>query len=436
MTTVPTKETGDTVTADEWDTIPTDMAAVEARVTALEGATTTYVELTDGETADAGDRIITAISESHTENGTPAETLRTLVSEIIDACTDAEINTILTRFTEQVAADRNTFVIGLLADHVAADEIVALDSSGDLVGIAQDVVNGATLADLLGNYTAASASGPTSLIFDEDTDNGAHAVTLKAPASLAASVDIVLPSTAGTLALSGSALAEWTPADSTTPSILAFFEDTDNGTNRIDVKAPASVASNVVLTLPASTGTLTTGEEVAASYQPLNTNLSDIQSYWTPGSASTAASLDFREDTDNGTNRVRLIGPASTADVSVTLPNKAGTLLTTAGAETLTAGYNVTATDAGTKSSGTYTPDPQVNNFQYAVNGGAHTLAPPATDCCMVVQYTNNGSAGAITTSGFTMVTGDTLNTTNGNDFFCHITRCNGFSHLHVTALQ
>lgn len=49
-------------------------------------------------------------------------------------------------------------------------------------------------------FTAASASGAASLAFAEDTDNGAHTVTLKAPASVAASVDVMLPGTAGTLA--------------------------------------------------------------------------------------------------------------------------------------------------------------------------------------------------------------------------------------------
>ena len=43
--------------------------------------------------------------------------------------------------------------------------------------------------------------------------------------------------------------------------------------------------------------------------------------------ATSAGYLDFKEDSDNGTNRVRLIGPASTADVEVTLPAAADTLV-------------------------------------------------------------------------------------------------------------
>lgn len=105
-------------------------------------------------------------------------------------------------------------------------------------------------------------------------------------------------------------------------------------------------------------------------------------------------------------------------------------------ADVLTAGFATTPDNAGTKSTGTYTPDEADGNFAYAVNGGAHTLAPPTNNCNLVIQYTNNASAGTITTSGFTIVTGDTISTTNGDDFLFYITKCNGFSHLNVVALQ
>jgi hypothetical protein len=105
-------------------------------------------------------------------------------------------------------------------------------------------------------------------------------------------------------------------------------------------------------------------------------------------------------------------------------------------ADVLTAGFATTPYNAGTKSSGTFTPDEANGNFQYGVNGGAHTLAPPTNNCTLIIQYTNNGSAGTITTSGFTKVTGSSLSTTSGDDFFFYITKNNGFSHLHVTALQ
>lgn len=105
-------------------------------------------------------------------------------------------------------------------------------------------------------------------------------------------------------------------------------------------------------------------------------------------------------------------------------------------ADVLTAGFAATDYNAGTKSSGTYTPNEANGNFQYAVNGGAHTLAPPTNTCNIIVKYTNNGSAGAITTSGFTKVTGSSFTTTNTNKFICYITKINSDSHLNVVALQ
>jgi hypothetical protein len=104
--------------------------------------------------------------------------------------------------------------------------------------------------------------------------------------------------------------------------------------------------------------------------------------------------------------------------------------------DTLEVGYNATAYNAGTQTTGTFTPNPALGNFQYTINGGAHTLAPPATDCSIVIQYTNNASAGAITTTGFTQAVVDELTTTDGDDFLFMITRCNGFSLLTIKALQ
>lgn len=99
-------------------------------------------------------------------------------------------------------------------------------------------------------------------------------------------------------------------------------------------------------------------------------------------------------------------------------------------------GYAATSFAAGTKSSGTFTPDPLNGNFQHATNGGAHTLAPPSATCSITIEYTNNASAGAVTTSGFTFVSGDALTTTNGEKFLLFITKTQSFSHLQIQRLQ
>ena len=46
--------------------------------------------------------------------------------------------------------------------------------------------------------------------------------------------------------------------------------------------------------------------------------------------ATSAGFVEFFEDSDNGTNKVTVIGPASTSDVTLTLPSSAGTIATTA----------------------------------------------------------------------------------------------------------
>ena len=99
-------------------------------------------------------------------------------------------------------------------------------------------------------------------------------------------------------------------------------------------------------------------------------------------------------------------------------------------------GVQTTSDDDGTKTTGTYTPVVTDGNFKEIVNGGAFTLAPPAETCTMVIQVLNNASAGAITTSGFTIVDGDAQTTTNTEKFMYFICRTADYSYLTIKALQ
>jgi hypothetical protein len=111
-------------------------------------------------------------------------------------------------------------------------------------------------------------------------------------------------------------------------------------------------------------------------------------------------------------------------------------------ADELTVGYSGATTDAGTKSSGTFTPSPDSSGggMLHFVNGGAHTLGVPTKNCTMVLLMKNNASAGTLTTSSFTKVDGDDLTTTDGHEFFLYLTRYSDgsttFSALTVKALQ
>ena len=98
-----------------------------------------------------------------------------------------------------------------------------------------------------------------------------------------------------------------------------------NSHGQIVIAAPHSEAASNTLTLPSTGGD---ARLVSTSSTATLTNKSLTAPILT-GSSSAAGSILFKEDTDNGTNAVTLIGPASTADVTVTLPNSAGTIALT-----------------------------------------------------------------------------------------------------------
>jgi hypothetical protein len=105
----------------------------------------------------------------------------------------------------------------------------------------------------------------------------------------------------------------------------------------------------------------------------------------------------------------------------------------------LTAGFTSTTYDNGTKTTGTFTPDPANGGHQKAAFNGALTLAPPSTGTgdatTLTLTVTNGASAGAITTSGFTKVDGS-FDTTDTNKFKCFMTIDSVASYLNIVAMQ
>ena len=76
-----------------------------------------------------------------------------------------------------------------------------------------------------------------------------------------------------------------------------------------------------------SGATTQTGISTSAAKDVFNAGMS------VKNGATSAGFIEFFEDSDNGTNKVTLIGPSSTSDITLTLPSSAGTLaLTTDGA--------------------------------------------------------------------------------------------------------
>ena len=104
--------------------------------------------------------------------------------------------------------------------------------------------------------------------------------------------------------------------------------------------------------------------------------------------------------------------------------------------QTIAGGARVTVKDLGSVSSGTVTPDPGDRPMQKYTNTGAHTLAPGTNYGMYLLTIANGSGAGAITTSGFTKIAGDSFTTTNGHKFRCHISVDADGSLLIVQAMQ
>lgn len=90
-------------------------------------------------------------------------------------------------------------------------------------------------------------------------------------------------------------ITRWTPASASGPATLQFAEDTDNGTNKITVSAPASLGSDFTVTLPAATLTLIGGSTGSVDNAFLR---ADGTGTFTVQAGATGATLD---DSGGGT---------------------------------------------------------------------------------------------------------------------------------------
>jgi hypothetical protein len=246
----------------------------------------------------------------------------------------------------------------------------------------------------------------------------------------------------------------------------------DNRALRSDGAGKGAQASPVIIDDSgnvSAVGTLDTTGKITATLNDASDNAvtaAQKLSHTTSGTAANGigVSQQFEVETSNGNNEIGMEVQAVVTDVTSTsedfdyvlklmaagsaaaerlrvtsagvmylLGTTARTVLTAIGGLNLTGGFTATSYDAGTKSSGTLTPDALNGNIQHCVNGGAFTLAPPANASSIILQVVNNGSAGTITTSGFSKVNGDSFDTTNGSAFECVIRKTNSYSLLTVT---
>lgn len=209
-----------------------------------------------------------------------------------------------------------------------------------------------------------------------------------------------------------------------------------------------NAVSTGIVTITPATGTVC-GAAALVIYPnesvAINDDGSAWQCSWVPGTAATAntgtsgATVPLNNGGFTQSGTANFTGTFQKSGNTMTFPGSAATLAAlTVADQTVTGGANITSLSIGTVSSGTTTINCGARPTQYLTDGGAFTLAAPAADGSCIVNVTNNGSAGAITFSGFTVGsnTGDALDTTNGHIFSLSIWRVNGISGYRVAAAQ
>jgi hypothetical protein len=121
----------------------------------------------------------------------------------------------------------------------------------------------------------------------------------------------------------------------------------------------------------------------------------------TKNGSTSAGFVDLYEDSDNGENRVRLIGPASTADVTVTLPARTGTLAMEWPQVNKTATGNIDAAEAHSH----ITTDGAVSNMDLtlpsAVVGMKYRVVRSAAISLRLLPYTSQNFLGQNTSVAF-----------------------------------
>lgn len=376
---------------------------------------------------------ITALGALATE----IEALGALTTEI------AALYALETELTALGALTTEIGALGALTSEITAlgaltSEITALGAiTANITTVAGISANVTTVAGISSNVTTvAGISANVTTVAGIDTEVAALAAlsseitalgSITAAISAVAAIDTEVGTVAGisanvtTVAGIAANVTSVAAVDTEITALAALTtEITALGAITADITAVAAVAGD----LPAIAA-LAAGAVAEADYNA-NTILA-------ANADDTPLALTVDED--------RIVGRISGGNIAALTANQLLAMLVGG----TTYGMFGLVSDDGTKTTGTYTPTPASGGpFKTATNNGAHILAPfsPSNDLASVIDvfYTNGASAGAITTTGFTKVTGDSFDTTNGNKFWCRISVIDDggaeSSHLHVVAMQ
>ena len=191
------------------------------------------------------------------------------------------------------------------------DVIIALDTSG---GGIKKITRSTFLAGSGSSSDIANVVEDTSPQLGGNLDlNGADIVTTSN-----ASLDLA-PNGTGTVVVRGN----------TNSGAITYNCESNSHGQKIQAQPHSASATNTMLLPEGANSTLVSRVSVdTLTNKTLTTPIANAGVQLKNGSTS-AGFLEFFEDSDNGSNKVTLIGPASTADITLTLPATAGTIATT-----------------------------------------------------------------------------------------------------------
>ena len=300
----------------------------------FEGSSADSFETTLTATDPTADRTITLPDLTGTVSLTSAtETLtnKTLTSPVLTT-------PIFTGATDQ----RGSFVFeGSTADSFETT-VSVVDPTADRT-INFPNVSGTVLTT--GNFSDITAIGVQSgsIVFEGSTANSFE--TTLAVTDATADRTITLPDLTGTVSLI-TATETLTNKTLTTPVIVEATSGstiTLNATTDIVLDADGgdvffkddgttfgsatNTSGNLIIKSGTTTALTFSGANVAGAGTLSATTITASTGLETKNGATGAGFVKFFEDSDNGTNAVTLLGPASTGDINITLPTQAGTVV-------------------------------------------------------------------------------------------------------------
>ena len=216
------------------------------------------------------------------------------------------------------------------------DVTIKNDADTDVIEIPTGTVKAviAGLVEISAGDIAIKNSGAVSTVKFYCEQSNAHYAQIQAPAHSAFSgnVTLVLPATSDTLA----GIAATQTLSNKTLAHPLISGDTAAGD---DAALGYTSAEGLILTGQGSTNDVTIKNDADAAVLEIPTGTVNVSMAGTVTAASTivgnagihakngatgAGFVQFFEDSDNGTNKVTLVGPASTADITLTLPSSTG----------------------------------------------------------------------------------------------------------------